>query len=270
MTEHREPGSNLAQWVGRLENAYAQQVAIAPLTVSGEDLSVVDAYAIQKMWVAHKISQGDRIIGHKIGLTSAPMQKMLGVDQPDFGHLLRSMAVGSVVNFPLIQPRVEPEFAFVLRRQIVGTHVSVEDVLNATAHVVPALEIIDSRIRDWKIRFVDTVADNASSGCFVLGPMSCSVHASHLTTAGMTLRRNGRVIQTGAGAAVLGHPALAVAWLARSLAEFDESLQPGEIILSGSVTAAIDVEPGDHISASLGGWGFVEAFFPSKPVAKLL
>lgn len=263
MTERDEAVQlGLAHWVGMLERAYAQQIPIAPLTAADSSLTVHDAYIIQKMWVAHKLAQGDQVVGHKIGLTSLPMQKMMGVDQPDFGHLLRSMAVGSVVSNPLIQPRVEPELAFVLRHAVSGNHVTVSEVLEATAYVVPALEIIDSRIRDWKIRFVDTVADNASSGCFVLGSMAHSVTARDLAQVGMTLRKNGRVVETGSGSAVLGHPAQAVAWLARSLAEYGDSLQPGEIILSGSVTAAVAVQPGDHVAASIGDWGFVEAYFP--------
>lgn len=247
-----------------LSTAHRTGTVVAQLSETLPGLSIDEAYAIQKAMISERVSAGDRIVGHKIGLTSRPMQEMFGVDQPDFGHLLASMAqpVGEPVTYPLIQPRVEPEIAFILKETVGGPGVTMERVLAATAYICPALEVIDSRIRDWNIRFVDTVADNASSGCFLLGSATQAALGRDLAAIGVVLRKDGEVVQTGTGAAVLGHPARAVAWLANTLALYGQELKAGQVVLSGSMTAAIPVTPGSHIRATVAGLGSVEAYFP--------
>ncbi|MBX5466183.1 MAG: 2-keto-4-pentenoate hydratase [Firmicutes bacterium] len=253
----------LAEWSTRLWEAERTGQPIAPLTEADPSLTVVDAYRIQLGVVERKVAQGEEVVGHKIGLTSKPMQRMLGVGEPDYGHLFRSMwyASGQVIQRQLIQPRVEPEIAFVLRRDLAGPGVTLHDVLSATEYVVPALEVIDSRIAAWRIKLVDTVADNASAGCFVLGGQPSPVGAVDLSTVGMVLWKNGEVVETGAGAAVLGHPGWGVAWLANKLAEFGTVLRAGHVVLSGSVSAAVPVAAGDAVRAHFGRLGSVEAAF---------
>lgn len=253
----------IAKCSDMLLTAERERAPIAPLTEQFSELTVDQAYAIQLGVVKQKLAWGESVAGHKIGLTSKPMQQMLGVGEPDYGHLFRSMwfRSGDRITHPLIQPRVEPEIAFVLKSALRGPGVSVHDVLAATDYVVPALEVIDSRIANWKIKLADTVADNASSGCFVLGGQINRPTAVDLAAAGMVMRLDGEVVQTGAGAAVLGHPALGVAWLANKLAEFGTTLEPGHVILSGSVSAAVTVKPGSYVWVSFGGLGTVEAIF---------
>ncbi len=252
------------QWAEALLQAESTRVPIPPLTESNPELTIEQAYAIQQLVVAYKTRRGRTIVGHKVGLTSDAMQKMLGVNQPDFGHLLDHMRyrAGATIDFPLIQPRVEPEIAFVLKRDLLGPGVTWDAVMAATDYVVPALEVIDSRIRDWRIRLIDTVADNASSGCFVLGQELGGTRDLDLALQGLTFTLNGTVVQTGAGAAVLGHPAHAVAWLANTLGELGTPLRAGQIILSGSISAAVPIKAKTHVSARIGRLGMVDAYFP--------
>ncbi|MCL6632549.1 MAG: fumarylacetoacetate hydrolase family protein [Alicyclobacillus herbarius] len=234
---------------------------IAPLTSEYPDLTQEQAYRIQIRNIQRKRTYGDAVVGYKVGLTSRPMQEMLGVHQPDFGHLLHSMYYenGDVVDFPLYQPKVEPELAFVLKADLDGQNLTVQDVLAATDYVVPAIEVIDSRIADWKIQLADTIADNASSGCFVLGDTATPVTGVNLATVGGILRVDGEVVQTGAGAAVLGHPAQSVAWLANTLAALGTTMRAGDVVLSGAISAAVPVRPGQRVSVSFGRLGTVEA-----------
>ncbi|WP_206830464.1 2-keto-4-pentenoate hydratase [Alicyclobacillus fructus] len=243
-----------------LRRAEAERAPIPPLTDDHADLTVQDAYRIQQLNVEKRIAMGDRVVGHKIGLTSKPMQLQLGVSEPDFGHLFQSMwfESGSAIDFPLIQPKVEPEIAFILSDDLVGPGVDLHRVLAATRAVVPAIEVIDSRIADWKIRLVDTIADNASAGCFVLGHLPTPVSGVDLETVGGVLKVNGEVVQTGAGAAVMGHPAKAVAWLANTLTELGTPLRAGHVVLSGAVSAAVPIHPGDRVQLSFGPLGAVE------------
>jgi 2-keto-4-pentenoate hydratase len=164
----------------------------------------------------------------------------------------------------VLQPRVEAEIAFVLKRDLQGPQVTVMDVLQATAYVVPALEIVDSRIIDWKIQLPDTIADNASSGLYVLGGKPLAVDELDLAQVGMVLYKNGEMVNTGVGAAALGHPAACVAWLANKLSEFDIPLKAGEVILSGALSAAVNAEPGDHFRARFAHLGEVGVRFDSK------
>lgn len=235
-----------------------------PLTEMEPDLTVEEAYRVQLINIQRKLAGGQRIVGKKIGLTSQAMQELLGVDQPDYGHLLDGMVVENGQQVPrerVLQPKVEAEIAFVLKRDLTGPKVTVMDVMLATDYIVPALEIVDSRIADWKIKLADTIADNASSGLFALGGRPTPVDRVDLAQIGMVLYKNGRMVNTGVGAAALGNPAACVAWLANKLYEFDITLKAGEVILSGALSAAVDAEPGDHFLARFARIGEVSLRF---------
>ena len=238
--------------------------AIAPLTQQYPDLKVEDAYRIQLEVMAKKVSQGSKVIGKKVGLTSVAMQQMLGVDEPDYGHLLEDMKVkdGGIVKVgELLSPKVEAEIGFILGEDLIGPNITFLDVLMATKYVVPTLEIIDSRIEDWKIKLVDTVADNGSSAMVVVGNQLTLIDGIDLRTVGMVIYQNGEMMETGSGAAVLGHPAQAVAWLANKLHEFGITLKAGELILPGALTKALPVQAGDQFSAHFGSLGSVSVAF---------
>jgi len=232
---------------------------IGQLTVDYPGIDVVDAYEIQLINIRRRLAEGRLIRGHKVGLSSKAMQDMMGVDEPDYGHLLDDMFVfedTEVETSRLCQPRVEVEVGFVLGAPLRAPGCNAADVLRATEYVVPALEIIDSRIRDWKITLCDTIADNASSCRVVLGGRATRIDQVDLRTVGATLRRNGNVIDTGSAGAVLGNPVTAVAWLANKVHAFGVSLEAGHVVLPGSCTRAYDVAPGDNIRAdfdTLGG-----------------
>jgi 2-keto-4-pentenoate hydratase len=248
----------------KLYEAERTQQSLPPLTESYPGITVDDAYAIQRVIIDHKLRDGALIVGHKIGLTSLAMQQLLGVDQPDYGHLLDTMMVpdGSAVQREdLIAPRVEAEIAFVLREELRGPGVTVAKVMSATQYVFAALEIVDSRIADWKIKLQDTIADNASSCRMVQGGRYVGVDDIDLRLTGLVLEKNGEVANTAAGAAVLGHPAQAVAWLANKLAEFDTSLKPGQVILPGALSAMVPVQAGDQVRATFDRLGSVSVRF---------
>ncbi|MDI3257511.1 MAG: 2-keto-4-pentenoate hydratase [Kyrpidia sp.] len=256
----------LAAWSERLFRAERERRPVKPLTDEEPGITVEEAYQIQLDVVQRKLELGEEVAGHKIGLTSRPMQEMFGVTEPDYGHLFRSMAYasGAVIDYPLLQPRVEAEIAFVLKKDLEGPGVGIHEVMRATEYVVPAIEVVDSRIENWRIKLPDTVADNASSGCFVLGDRPSRVEDVDLGLVGMALHEDGEVTQTGAGAAVLGHPALGVAWLANKLASFGTVLRAGHIVLSGAVSAAVNARPGARYVANFGRLGRVEAVFPRQ------
>ena len=247
-----------------LLDAYTTRTPIPPLTDSFDSLTIDDAYAIQQIQIRTRMSAGAGIAGFKVGLTSEPMRQQFGVNDPDFGHLLTDMAYLADASVPVsnfLQPRAEPEIALVLGRTLRGPRVTVTDVAAATSAVVPAIEIIDSRIADWKISLLDTVADNASSGGFVVGQSPVPLANIDLSLTGCVLRRNGRIAATGAGAAVLGSPLHAAAWLANELLGRGAQLEPGHVILTGSITAAIPVAAGDAVTASFDRLGSVTAIF---------
>jgi 2-oxopent-4-enoate hydratase len=203
-------------------------------------------------------------VGKKIGLTSRAVQKQLGVSEPDFGYLISSMNVPmgeTVSRSTLLQPRVEGEAVFVLKRSLKGPGITVADVARATDFVLPCIEIIDSRVKDWRIKIQDTVADNASSALFVLGTEPRRLGNSDLREAGMALRVNGEVLSTGCGAACLDHPALAVAWLANALGKFGVALEAGELILSGAFGPVVPVSAGDRVEVEISGLGAVHCYF---------
>jgi 2-keto-4-pentenoate hydratase len=244
--------------------AYADGPTLAPLTSTHDGLTVDDAYAIQLIQVRRRVADGAAVIGYKVGLTSAAMQQQMGVYEPDFGHLLTGMlcpADAAVPTDRFRQPRAEPEIALILTDDLRGPHLSVADVMTATGYALPAIEIIDSRITDWKIGLVDTVADNASSGGLVLGQSPVPASARDLSLAGCVFRRNGRIVGTGAGAAVLGSPWHAATWLANTLTARGVVLAAGSIILTGSITAAVPVAAGDAVTATIDGLGSVTAVF---------
>jgi 2-keto-4-pentenoate hydratase len=247
-----------------LQFARDRREPIAPPTETLPDLSVTDAYAIAQRNVAARVAAGAAIVGHKIGLTSPAVQEQLGVDQPDYGTLLDAMRIAdgaSVEAGAFIAPRIELELAFELGEPLSSAGVTAEDVRRATKQVIPALELCDSRVRDWRIRLADTVADAASSAAFVLG--TTGVAPADLDTADVAgeLYRGDELLETGHSSAVLGDPCLSVAWLANALGALGENLQAGQIILSGACTRMVDVHPGDHFRGVLAGIGDVSVTF---------
>lgn len=238
--------------IALLDEAEEKHTSIPPLSEQLPSLTVDDAYQVQISRITKKVNQGDSISGKKIGLTSLAMQKLLNVDQPDYGHLLQSMEVkngGTISLSTLYQPKIEGEVAFILKKDLVGPNVTVEDVLEATDYVVAALEIVDSRIKDWKIKLEDTIADNASCGLYVLSNQKVQVADIHLPSIEMELLKNGEVMNTGKGTDVLGDPAVCVTWLANKLHSYNGILKAGEVILSGALSAAIEAKPGDVFTA---------------------
>lgn len=247
----------------QLAAAYRTHQPVDPLT-GRYPLDLDDAYEIQRLQIDARVKAGARIVGHKVGLTAAAMQRQLGVDQPDFGHLLDDMVVPENTPVPagrFLQPRIEPEIALVLKRPLAGPGVNVAQALAAVDFVLPSLEVIDSRVRDWRIGILDTVADNASSGAVVLGSTPVAPAAVDLRLAGCVLHRDGRVVGTGAGGAVLGSPVNALVWLANTLGARGVALEAGHVVLPGSVTAAVDVTPGATFTATFAGIGSVTARF---------
>lgn len=240
---------------------------IPALTELQPNLSIPEAYQVQLHNIERKRKGGRTITGKKIGLTSLAMQELLGVDQPDYGHLLDDMLVANGAEIPfsrVMQPKVEGEIAFVLKKDLVGPDVSAEDVLQATDYILPSIEVVDSRVKDWKIQLADTIADNASCGLYVLGGPPLPVSDVDLLQIRMALKRNGEIVNTGVGAAALGDPAFAVAWLANKLHEFGIGLKAGEVILSGALSAAVDARPGDVFSIQMDHLDEVSVKFSSN------
>jgi 2-keto-4-pentenoate hydratase len=256
---------SVAEAAGTLLDAYASRTPVSPLTAKYSGMSVGDAYEIQLAQVTAWTSAGAVVKGHKVGLTSAAMQMQMGVDQPDFGVLTDSMFLPEGITADIthfLQPRAEPEIGFVLGRSLSGPGVTVAEAVAAIEFVLPALEIIDSRIIDWRITLPDTIADNASSGGLVLGSRPVRPQDLDLSLTGCLLHRNGRLAGTGAGGAVLGgSPVSALVWLANVLGERGVALEAGHVILPGSVTAAIPIGAGDTISATFDRIGTVSITF---------
>jgi 2-keto-4-pentenoate hydratase len=246
-----------------LFDAERGRTALTPISERHPELTPRDAYAVQEGYADLRRAGGARLVGRKIGATSEAIQKLFAIDTPDYGHIFDDMIVpdgGTIPRDELIQPMVEPELAFVLDREIRGPGVTRADVLDATAAIIPCLEIIDSRIVDWKIGYVDTVADNGSSARVILGtPID---HPDLDLAAQVTiLSRNGEEVERATGAAVLGHPADSVAWLANALGEYGHALEAGAYVLSGSFTTAVPAEAGDRFQADFPGAGSVSCRF---------
>ncbi|PHQ25842.1 2-oxopent-4-enoate hydratase [Marinobacter guineae] len=248
-----------------LYQAMLSREAVEPLTSRGEDISIDDAYHISLRMLERRLADGASIIGKKIGVTSKAVQNMLNVHQPDFGYLTDDMVFNSGEVMPisdrLIAPRAEGEIAFILKKDLIGPGITNADVLAATECVMPCFEIVDSRIRDWKIAIQDTVADNASCGLFVLGDQAVSPRKVDLVTCGMVVEKNGSVLSAGAGAAALGSPVNCVTWLANTLGEFGIALKAGEVILSGSLVPLEPVKAGDSMRVDIGGIGSASVRF---------
>jgi 2-oxopent-4-enoate/cis-2-oxohex-4-enoate hydratase len=246
-----------------LHAALRERRTVPPLTARHPEITIDDAYAVSLRFLERRLAEGEVVIGKKIGVTSRPVQQALGVFQPDFGYLTdRMRCAGEVpIGRELIQPRAEGEIAFLLRRDLVGPGITHADVLAATEAVMPCFEIVDSRIDGWKIRIQDTIADNASSGLFVIGDGAADPRGFDFVTCGMVVEKNGEVLSTGAGAAALGSPLTCVAWLANTLGARGVALRAGELVLSGSLVPLEPVRPGDTMRLRLAGAGGAEVRF---------
>jgi 2-oxopent-4-enoate hydratase len=257
-------GDVLDALAAELEAAERHSSPVSPLSGRYPELTVDDAYAIQSRILQNRVVMGQCIVGRKIGLTARSMQDYFGIDEPDFGHLTDRMVVADSSQIEmdqLIAPKVEAELAFVLGEELPSSGVTSINVIQATDYVIPVLEVIDSRIQDWKIKIVDTVADNAAGSRFVLGGPGASPRGRDLRLVGMVVHKNGEVVQTGAGAAVLGNPAGAVAWLANTLGRFGTTLKRGDIVLAGAFCAPLDLTCSDVIQAEFDGLGSVNVRF---------
>lgn len=246
-----------------LKEAEISNKAIIKIPERYEGISISDAYKIQRINIDKELDSGKKITGKKIGLTSVAMQKLLGVDQADFGHLLNSMEVknGVIDRSKLIQPKVEAELAFILKEELIGPNITAEQVLAATDYVVPSIEIVDSRIENWKISITDTIADNASSGMYYLSNIRIDPRTTDLASITMRLKKNGIYENEGRGEDVLGNPAEAVAWLANVLSEYGSELKKGEVVLSGAFSAALTAEKDDIFTAEFENIGDVSIRF---------
>lgn len=254
------PSDRITALGDELFAALRARSVLAPLTEREPGIDIEDAYQISLRFLERRTAAGEKLVGKKIGVTSKAVQDMLGVHQPDFGFLTDRMWVKngdviSIKNAGLIQPRAEGEIAFVLQKDLKGPGVSEDQVLDATDYVLPCFEIVDSRIRDWKIRIQDTVADNASCGVFVVGDDRVKPHALDLAAVKMDITQNGEQVASGLGSAVQGHPATAVAWLANTLGRYGIPFLKGEIILSGSLAPLLPAAKGERFHLTLAGIG---------------
>ncbi|MFF6929534.1 2-keto-4-pentenoate hydratase [Streptomyces californicus] len=265
MSAH-EPVDAVIEAAAALEDAARTGVPCAPVRSLLPEDDVEAAYAVQRLHVERGIAAGQRLVGRKIGLTSPAVQRQLGVDQPDFGALFADMAVPegqSIAPGRLLQPKVEAEVALVLGTDLPHHDPTVADLLRATAFALPALEIVDSRIADWDITIVDTVADNASCGLYVLGGTPVPLDRVDLRTVTMTLTKNGETVSEGTGADCLGSPLTAALWLASTLASLGDPLRGGDIVLTGALGPMAVAAGGDEFTAHIEGLGTVGTSFAS-------
>ena len=260
----------IAALAAELDRAERDRTQLSQLSIRHPDMTIEDAYAVQRAWTARKIADGRKPIGHKIGLTSRAMQRSSQISEPDYGALLDDMLFANNADVPVarfIEPRVEVELAFILRERLSGPDCTIFDVLNATDYVVPAVEIIDARIRrtnaqTGKARQVqDTISDNAANGGIILGGRPVKVDAVDLRWVSALIHKNGVIEDSGVAAAVLGHPAMGVAWLANKLAPWGETLEPGQIVLGGSFTAPVFGAAGDSFHVDYGPLGSISFRF---------
>ena len=263
------PQDLIQQLARELQGSEKSRVQVEHFSKRFPGMTIADGYAVSRAWVAMKIAEGRKSIGHKIGLTSRAMQQSSQIDEPDYGALLDDMlfAPGDVPTARFIAPRVEVELAFVLERKLEGANVTVDDVIDATDYVTPAIEIIDARIEQFDRhtkaprRVQDTISDNAANAGIVIGGRKMNPRDLDLPWCGAILRQNGNVEETGLAAGVQGHPAVGVAWLAMKLAPWGECLQPGEIVLAGSFTRPVPARKGDVFDADYGPLGRFEFRF---------
>ncbi len=243
-----------------LYQALRDEKAITPFTERDIDITIDDAYYISLRMLENRLQKdGEKIVGKKIGVTSKVVQEMLGVHRPDFGFLTDVMEYPNHGDTPIkgnmIAPRAEAEIGFVLKKDLVGPGVTEQDVLDATDYIVPCFEIVDSRIKDWKIKIEDTIADNASCGTFTLGEGKVDPRDVDLPNLKVVVKKNGEFLSEGVGSAVQGNPLTAVAWLANTLGEYDIPFKAGEVILSGSLVPLEPVVAGDKMEMDLEGVG---------------
>ncbi|MEH2474225.1 2-keto-4-pentenoate hydratase [Nitrobacteraceae bacterium AZCC 2161] len=249
-----------------LRNAYGGE-PVAPLRDSLPANDIDAAYAVQELNTAFWEGEGRRVVGCKIGLTSLVVQKQLGVDQPDFGMLFADMAVGEgqpIVPGRVLQPKIEAEIAFILGCDLTSRQPTAGDLIAAIGYVAPAFEIVGSRIAGWDIKIVDTIADNASSGLFILGGPARRLNGLDLGGAEMTMTRRGEIVSKGSGAACLGNPLNAAVWLAGEVARRGRPLRAGNVVLTGALGPMVPVSPGDTFEATISGLGTVTAAFGSS------
>lgn len=253
-----------AAYAEELYQALRERRTVPPLIARDPALTIDDAYAISLGALEKRQADGEKVVGKKIGVTSKAVQDMLGVHQPDFGFLTDRMWTGETIDIAangLIQPRAEAEIAFILKDDLNGPGVTPEDVLAATASIAPCFEIVDSRIDDWKIAIVDTVADNASCGVFVIGEARADPRDHDLPALHVTVTKNGQPLSEGYGSAVQGSPLQAVAWLANTLGAYGVTLNAGDVILSGSLVPLAPAQAGDVFEMELHGIGRCTARF---------
>ena len=247
-----------------LLEAYETRIPIAPITSSYPSITVDEAYRIQLAQIHERLRLKDKIVGKKIGLTSKVMQQMFNVSEPDYGHILASMVLADgdeIAIDGMIQPKIEFEIAFVLKEDVQGPNVTEEQIIAATDYIVPAFEIIDSRIENWEIRFEDTVADNGSSAFAILGGRPTRLEEIHLETLGVNILKNGQYVDHATAAAVMGNPIRAVVWLANALGKYNIGLKKGEFVLAGALTAALPVVAGDTFTADFAHLGAIQVTF---------
>ncbi|NNU94231.1 4-oxalocrotonate decarboxylase [Geobacillus sp. NFOSA3] len=239
--------------------------AIPKLVDRYPELDVHLAYEVQNRLIERKCrDEGTKIVGWKLGLTSKAKQEMMGVHEPTYGVLLENMQLksdGSISLKTLIHPKIEPEIAFIFKEELKGPGVTVAEVLQKTAYIAPALEIIDSRYQNFSFTLADVIADNSSSSRFILGERFTKYDGEDLSLIGMVFKKNGAIVSTSAGASVMGHPVRAIAWMVNKLSRYDQSVKPGEVVLSGALTGAVEIKEGDVFSMSLDRFGSVEASF---------
>jgi 2-keto-4-pentenoate hydratase len=250
-----------------LRRAEADRAPCPPLRLQAPDAGAAEAYAIQEVNTALAIAAGRRLAGRKIGLTARAVQIQLGVDQPDYGALFADIILGDAEPIgagQVLQPKAEVEVALVLEHDLVMERPTVSDVIRAAAYALPAIEVVGSRIAAWDIRLFDTIADNASSGLVVLGGPPRRLEGLDLRLCGMTLERRGESVSVGAGAACLGSPLVAAAWLARKMVEVGSPLRAGDLVMTGALGPMVAVEPGDVMEGRISGLGSVRAVFESE------
>jgi 2-keto-4-pentenoate hydratase len=268
MTADASSADVIAQCAAHLFAAESSRRPTEPLTQSFPDLTVADAYRIQQANVQRRLARGERVVGHKIGLTAKAMQELFHVNEPDYGHLLDTMLHQEREPLDLtelIDPQIEVEPAFVLGKRLAGPNLGIAEVLAATDSVCVCFEVIDSRIIDWRIRLQDTVADNGSSARVVLGAKRVKPDSLALDTLDTELELDGTVVETGNTSAILGHPARGIAWLANRIAEFGITLEPGHIVLPGTCTRSVRIGAHRHAAGRIAGLGEVSLELSGAP-----